>query len=184
MMSGHVSKFRPIDGQIGIALDFYAKTMPAYAANFVSLSGGLVFQFPAKENCNTQIKEVPKNPVHERSVIRTGQVKHLAGHPTAQRHANHGGHDDGAHQHTHPLRRKIFAHDDGIRRHDTALEQTKHGRDDVQRHHAIEGQEQKQSDALQHRAKHQSSKPTNAIANGTRHQTTHNAARQHQRQHL
>ena len=117
-------------------------------------------------------------------MVGAGQVKHLARHPAAQRHAQHGEHDHGAHPHANLFGRKILAHHQRIRRDDAALEQAEHGRDDVQRHQAVKGQKQQQRRALQRRAQHQRADAANAVRQRAGDQAADDAAGQHDGQHL
>ena len=117
-------------------------------------------------------------------MVTARQVKHPARHPPAQRHAQQSGHDHRAHAGTGFLGVKVFTHDDRVSGHDAALKQAEHGRDQVQRHHAVKGQKHQQRQALQHRAQQQGADAADAVADDAKHQSAHNAAGQHEREHL
>ena len=146
-------------------------------------SSGLA-RSPEQAHRDADVQQVPENAVEERGLVGAGQVEDHAGHPAAERHAEHGGHQHGADAHAGLLGREELPDDDGVGRHDSALEQTEQRRHDVQRGESVEGQEEDERQRLQARSHQQREPPADPIADEARGQAAHDAEAQHQRQHL
>jgi putative MATE family efflux protein len=107
---------------------------------------------PQEPHGDREIQEVPQDAVEEGDLVGAGEVEDHAGDPAAKRHAEHRGHQHGAHAHPGLFGREELADDDGIRGHDAALDQAEQRRQGVQRGESVEGQEEEQGQRLQTRA--------------------------------
>jgi hypothetical protein len=97
--------------------------------------------YPAQQNQHDRkIQQVPRGAVDEGGMVRTGQIEDLAGHPSAQCHAQQGEHDHCTDPSSRLCGGKMFTDDDCIRRHNAALKQAEQRSNDIQRRQPIERQ--------------------------------------------